>query len=210
VDGTALLPEDAAYFTHLTDVWTRVSGVGMTDEEWLEAGAMAERHVNSMDDDLRSLARPERELRNRPIPPDVTQDEYEQSVTHYDSLTEPERRGALKSYLAGTLHFSDAVAERFDAYLSVATLRLGLAAIEARSVATNDGADMLLLQHIGAGFMLLSDDRQLISLIDESQTYQRPWVRRLNDVDNLPDGPPWGESAQRQAELYVRALSQQS
>jgi hypothetical protein len=205
-DRVAPAAEDVAYVAHVAEVWRHASGTpGMTDEEWLEAGAMAEAHLTGMDGHLRELARPEAELLKNPLPADVTPEEYARSLELYNALSDAEKLEALKAHVRECLRISPGVAERFDAYVSTLAIRLHLAATGARGVTTNDGADGAMLQHLAAGCILLTNDGPLIDLVDGSRTFQRPWVRRFNDLGILPDGLPWGEDARRQAESFQRA-----
>jgi hypothetical protein len=51
--------------------------------------------------------------------------------------------------------------------------------------------------------VLVTNERQLITIVDECGTYQAPWVRRSDDLDDLPTGEPWGDNA-RQVHLAFR------
>lgn len=52
---------------------------------------------------------------------------------------------------------------------------------------------------------MLTSDHRLIRYIDEAFTYQAPWVRRLEELDlPLPEGPPWGRSAEEAALGFAR------
>jgi hypothetical protein len=83
---------------------------------------------------------------------------------------------------------SEAVAERFDAHIAVTAHRLRSAASGARMPKKNDGADAALTMHIAEGCILVTGETQLIKLVDGSKTYQAPWVRRIDDLDDLPRG----------------------
>ena len=68
----------------------------------------------------------------------------------------------------------------------------------------NDGADLQLTIHVGEGSVLVTQERHLISLVDEAGTYQAPWVLRLNDLDELPEGGPWSENVRDEAKRFRR------
>jgi hypothetical protein len=68
----------------------------------------------------------------------------------------------------------------------------------------NDGADFALMAHVGSGHFVLTNERALVDIVDGSGTYQAPWVRRPDDVDELPVGHPWGKSAREAARAFKR------
>ena len=37
-----------------------------------------------------------------------------------------------------------------------------------------------------------------------SGTYQAPWVRRRDDLDELPEGLPWGDTAREAQRAFKR------
>jgi hypothetical protein len=108
-----------------------------------------------------------------------------QRLPRYDSLSPP-------------------VAERFDAHIRTTAYRLHMAARGARMPKKNDGADASLTLHLGAGCILLTDERKLVDIIDESGTFQAPWVRQSQDLDDLPQIPAWGEQARNVARAFRR------
>jgi hypothetical protein len=121
-----------------------------------------------------------------------------------DAMSDQQRFEAVRNYLKTMWRMSDAVADRFDAHIAVTARRLRTAAAGARMPKANDGTDAALTMHIAEGCFLVTGEAQLIKLVDESGTYQRPWVRRLDDLDDLPEGPPWGASARQAADAFER------
>ena len=107
-------------------------------------------------------------------------------------------------YIRETLHLSDAAAERLDAQNSTYSLRLIAAAKGQRMPKRNDGVDFSLPMHVGDGAMLITREKQLVALVDQSGTYQAPWVRHIDDLDEIPDGLPWGENARQIARAFKR------
>lgn len=120
-------------------------------------------------------------------------------------FTKEQQLAALRDYLKTICwKMSGPVADRFDAHIAVTALRLHSAGLGARMPKENDGADLALTMHIAEGCVLVTNETQLVKLVDDSKTYQAPWVRRLNDLDDLPQGPPWGEGARRLAQSFRR------
>ena len=64
---------------------------------------------------------------------------------------------------------------------------------------------------IGEGTLFGSRDRFLGPRLpkrnagaDVSGTYQAPWVRRRDDLDELPEGLPWGDTAREAQRAFKR------
>jgi hypothetical protein len=189
VDGGALKPRDLRYLEHLPELWGRLIGVGLSDEEWIQAGIDAQKHLEELDANLFDLARREDDLRKNPVPDDVDPADLPGQYDLWDSLSDEQRFAAVRDYLKATWTMTDAVADRFDAHIAVTARRFQAAAAGARMPKRNDGTDAALTMHIAEGCILVTDEGQLIKLVDESKTYQRPWVRRLNDLEDLPVSP---------------------
>lgn len=204
VDGVLRDPEDERYATHLADLWERITGDHLTDEEWITAGHEAETHLAQLDGNLSDLARPDEELRSNPVPDGVDPVDLAEQQARWDSLSDEQRFAALRKYVKETWRMSPLVAERFDGHIAVTARRFHEAATRQRQTGENDGADAALTMHLGDGCFVVTRDVRLIKLVDRSETYQAPWVRHLDDLDDLPEGPPWGESARRQAATFTR------
>jgi len=69
---------------------------------------------------------------------------------------------------------------------------------------SNDGADASLTLHIGSGSVLVTNESQLIRIVDTCGTFQAPWVRAMRQLDDLPEGPPWGDGARELATKFRR------
>ncbi len=194
------LPREAV--EHVEDVeanWRAIVGVGLTDEEWLEVGRrLEEQYLAPLDDNLRDLARPARELARRVGP------ELREQNALFDALPDDEQLEHMRRHVADSLHLSPAAIERLDGAIRNMAVRMQSAAMERRPVKRNDGADLGLLGHVGLGHFVLTNEMHLVRIVDESKTYQAPWVRRPDDLDNLPDVVPWGDEARAFARHFVR------
>jgi hypothetical protein len=176
----------------------------MTDDQWMQDGMTAQKHLDELDKDFFDLARRDEELRKKPVPADTDPATLSAQYAKWDSLSDAEQLALLRDYAKRAWHLSDAAAERVDAHICVTALRLHLAATGARMPKKNDGADVGLTIHLGEGGILVTNENPLVDLVDQSGTFQRPWVRRLNDLDALPDGLPWGEGASEAARTFQR------
>jgi hypothetical protein len=203
-DGTSIDSKDQRYFRHLNDVWEKLLRGDMSDELWIENGQVAKKHLDELDQNLFDLARREEELRKNPAPDGVDAATLAAQYAKWDSLTGDEQLALLREYAKTTWNLSDATAERLDAHVHTTALRLHLAALGARMPKENDGADAALTMHIGDGCVLLTNETHLVEIVDQSGTFQRPWVRRLDDLDALPDCPPWGETAREANRAFRR------
>lgn len=165
------------FHAHLVALWGRIVAGDMSNMQWHAAGKMAGEMVDDWD------------AQHFAICEDA---EVEIGEVQWKHVAEDQLRAELRSIMG---EFSEAAVERLDAQLCSVSYRVHQAKWGARRPKKNDGADLCLPIHIGEGCFLLTRDRKLIDLIDESRTYQRAWVRSPDDVDDLPDGLPWGEHA---------------
>lgn len=183
----------------LANQWKYIVTVGFNDEEWVTfARDHAGPHLDKLDAVLMGLARPAADLAKRVSP------ELQEMNKAFDALPDKEQQAHLLQHIVETLRLSPAAAERLDGHVRNFVVRLQAAARGRRMPKENDGADLSLMAHLGEGHVLLTDERQLVDVVDESDTYQAPWVRRLDDLDELPEGPPWGESAREAARAFRR------
>jgi hypothetical protein len=160
----------------LISLWRRVVAGKMSNEHWHRAGNVANEVLDGMDEAFFALCR--------------------DTVVQIGDIQWKEIPDeALRFELRSAMGFSNAAMERLDAQVCSGSYRVHQAKWGARPPKKNDGADLSLPIHIGEGCFLLTRDRKLVDLIDESQTYQRPWVRFPDDLDDLPNGLPWGEHA---------------
>jgi hypothetical protein len=100
----------------------------------------------------------------------------------WEAIGDEERRVGLRTFLRESWDLSDAAAERLDAQICANCCRLYAAIKGSRQPHRNDGIDVNLTIHIGERGILLTNDCKLIKLVDGSGTYQRPWVRRPDDM----------------------------
>lgn len=176
-DGRPLVEKDERFAAGLISLWRRAAAGETDDKTWQYAGTNARDMLDSWDAAYFALC-----------------NDAEVQIGDVQWKHVPEDR--LRAELREMMHeFSDAAMERLDAQLCSGAYRVHQAKSGARAPKKNDGADLVLPIHIGEGSFLLTRDQKLIDLIAESRTYQRPWVRRPDDLDDLPDGLPWGEYA---------------
>ena len=98
------------------------------------------------------------------------------------------------------------VRERLHAFYHVITFHMLSTATGATTASQNDMEDLLSLQHIAEPAYLLTHDEKLIRAVDQSRTYQAPWVLRLHEIrgPSRASGRPWGESARAAAKSFSR------
>jgi hypothetical protein len=198
-DGLRPVPQTEERVEGLTDQWRHIVGVEHNDEEWVAfAEGEGAQHLDWIDSTLIDLGQPASVLAKK-IPPELLEDN-----ARFDALPDVEQRALLAQYIAQTLKLSPAAAERLDAHVRGLAFRLQAAATGDRMPKKNDGADFALTAHLGSGHFVLTNERALVDIVDGAGTYQAPWVRRLDDLDGLPDGPPWGESAREAARTFKR------
>ena len=187
----------------LTAQWQQIVTEGLTDEEWLEFGTVANEFLEELDEELSSLARTERELATK-VP-----SQLQASNAQWCALPDEEKMAHVRAYLAETWQFSAAAAERLDAHIATVAFRIVAAARGARLPKRNDGADLGLTIHVGDGSVLLTNERRLIDIVDWSGTFQGAWIRSPDDLDQLPSVPPWGACARGEARSFSRRPREQ-
>jgi hypothetical protein len=182
----------------LIELWRRAVEIEWVDEEFIMAGRVADEFLDKSDANLIGLLRREEELDS------LVPSELEGLNATWKTQPEEVKVAASIAFAKETWKLSDAAAERLDAHLKAAVFRMRAAARGARMPKRNDGPDVSLTIHLGDGSLLVTDERRLVDIIDGSGTFQRPWVRHSEDLDDVPEGPPWGESARRQAASFRR------
>ncbi len=195
MDGVPLGPEDAAYIRRMNAFWPKIIGPGMHDQEWVVNGESALEFLDLRDKVLIGLGRLDNDIRTGKPP-----ERYET----WDSLNDEEQLTYLYDYVRATGRHSEGVAERLDASIRSFAWRLHVARKGARMPKDNDGADLALTQTIGQGCVLVTREKQLVTIVDECGTYQAPWVRHVDDLDDLPTGAPWGENAREVHRAFKR------
>lgn len=60
--------------------------------------------------------------------------------------------------------------------------------------------------HLADDVILVTSDIDLIERVDDSGTFQAPYVRTMGELltGPVPDGPPWGVSARRAAKAHAK------
>ncbi|WP_438036991.1 hypothetical protein [Sorangium sp. So ce204] len=119
----------------------------------------------------------------------------------------PEPEMLKRSLLRFGSHYHERP-ERFDAQLRVMFLLIIRAARhQGKQPQPNDIEDVGMLGCIAAPAFLATSDVRLLSLVDESDSYQAPWVRTVPELltAELPRGVPWGESAKRAHRTWKRS-----
>ena len=98
------------------------------------------------------------------------------------------------------------VRSRFHAFFNVSGWHMWNTACGATTATENDSEDVANLMHLAEPAFLLTRDNKLIHALDESGSYQAPWVRTLPDflASALPPGRPWGRNARRARESLTR------
>lgn len=97
---------------------------------------------------------------------------------------------------------------RWDAYVQVqrvhALQSFARANSQAPKIQPNHAVDLNLLQHLAEGAFLLTEDVELIELVDASGSPQAPWVRTVPEmlIGGLPKGPPFLQHARRAAKKH--------
>jgi hypothetical protein len=125
-----------------------------------------------------------------------------------EALSEAEIARKLKPLFAKQAGVTR-LAERYDAFFSVNAI---VAARDAKKTPhqlkphENDAEDLQLLLQLAQPAFVLTQDNGLISYVDDSGTFQAPWVRTIGELltDPLPSGVPWGRSAKQQAKNFRR------
>ena len=168
-------------------LWRRVVAGEMSTEHWHRAGKTAGEMLDGWDATHFAIC---------------NDAEVQIGDVQWRRVPEDALRAELRSSFMR--EFSVEAQERLDAQLCSVAYRVHQVKWGARSPKKNDGADLSLPIHIGEDCFLLTREWKLVDLIDESRTYQRPWVRRPDDLDDLPKGPPWGDNARQQSLMFQR------
>jgi hypothetical protein len=204
-DGAEPFPEADTRERDLRDLWTRIVGIGLSDEEFREGGTRVRVFLDELDESLAQLAQRDEDLRKKPaqnIDPTALAEGY----ALLDAMSEADHLAALRKYAIETWNLSLAAAERLNAHVCATAYRLYAASKGARMPKGNDGADASLTLHIGSGSVLVTNESQLIRIVDACGTFQSPWVRTMRLLNDLPGGPPWGDGAREIAAKFVREV----
>jgi hypothetical protein len=175
----------------LIAIWQVVIKHEFTDEDWAANAKVAEAWLTERDQAEFTVMRA---VRGQPRP------------VGWSAKAEAERLAVMRASLAEFWGFTPAMTERLDAHVATTAYQMLQWDTGARTAKKNDGADGHLTQHIAEGSVVVTNDNRLIDIVDRSGTFQAPWVRRLDDLECLPEGLPWGEDARRQARSFTRGL----
>ncbi len=170
----------------LREQWECIIGVEHNDEEWVSFGrGEAAEHLEKLDDDLKGIALPRAVLARK------VEAKLQDMNRAFDDLPEDEQMRHIHQYVVEVLKLSPEAADRLDAHTRNMAYRLQAASVGRRLPKRNDGVDFALTGHVGEGHFLVTREKQLVEIVDESGTYQAAWVRWSDDLDDLPDGFPW-------------------
>ncbi|MGA3124806.1 MAG: hypothetical protein ABSF69_29005 [Polyangiaceae bacterium] len=186
------------------ELWRRIVGLEMTDEEFIAAGQSANAFLDELDANFIDLARGEEELRKRVPPAEMDAASLSSAYAQWDEVSDMEKFTQLCRHAITSWRLSPVAAERLDAHVCTTAYRLQAAARKERMPKRNDGADASLTIHLGSGSILLTKDEKLIDVVDRSGTFQAQWVRHPDDLDNPPYGLPWGDDARRSGSSFRR------
>jgi hypothetical protein len=92
------------------------------------------------------------------------------------------------------------IQERYHCYFRLAAQHAYRSATGVgRPTQENDSEDLQLTMHLADDAIVLTRDFALIEQVDETESFQAPWVRSLGEVldGRVPEGKPWGRSARR-------------
>lgn len=106
---------------------------------------------------------------------------------------------SLSRDIAAAAHVTELQFDRMQAYFYVYALIAVRAAqgIHYETAEENDAEDLQLLMQLAQPAFVATKDKTLVRRVDESGTYQAPWVRTIGEllVESLPSGAPWGWTA---------------
>ncbi|HEY3821810.1 MAG TPA: hypothetical protein VGL81_31810 [Polyangiaceae bacterium] len=187
VDGRPLDRRGLVVADGLQGLWRSIVSGRLTDDQWRDAGRIQREALDGLDKAHAELCL------NREI---QVGDAVWRDVPVEDARRELRAAFATHGLKAdGFDHVSEEALERIDGNLLSIGFRVYQAKKGARTPKKNDGVDASLALHIGEGCFVVTNDGKMIDLIDESRTYQAPWVRSLDDLGDLPGDPPWGAAA---------------
>jgi hypothetical protein len=175
-------------------LWSKLVAGKISEETWRTGGGLANEQIDDLANNWTDTRR------------QALTKEYPAGIM---ALSDEDLFRRLKPLYAKHDHVPSRLAERWDAYFSAVTLiavRDAKKALNQPAPDENDAEDLQLLLQLAQPAFLLTKDSRLISLVDDSKTYQGPWVRTFGELitDPLPSGVPWGKSAREQARLFRR------
>jgi hypothetical protein len=169
-----------------------VVGAGLTPEMWRSVGSLARDQIDQEAAFFMSAVTVARALDPQVLP-----------------TSEKEAVDIQKRIMAIRSGFGHCLA-RCDAFFSVFTLRALRSLVEKRGqhgrIEPNDMEDHSLLLNIAWPTIIATSDIRLIRAVDESGTFQSPWVRTLSELLTTYLGleTPWGRDAKRRGRRFVR------
>jgi hypothetical protein len=99
------------------------------------------------------------------------------------------------------------VQERLHGYFRLVALHAVRAAAGThRRTTENDSEDVQLLMHLADDVVLVTSDVDLIARVDDTGSFQAPYIRTIGELLALPipPGPPWGRTARRAAGAHTK------
>jgi hypothetical protein len=170
-------------------------------DDWLEAGQAVDRVIEAQAQEwIAKLAR---------VPEIIRQADALAGTNAEAGVPEDEAIVLLARRFAEDLHIGmpGGAVERLDAASRVFVRHVIAAGYHGRLPESNDYEDFRLLLHLAVPVFLVTNDTRLVKLVDETRSFQAPWVRTLAQMQarDLPTGVPWGSDARRQAREFRRA-----
>lgn len=199
VGGPPPSKEVTDYVAMRTAEWRLVASGAWNDEEWIAQGRIYQRWLDDIEGQFAKLARRSDQASREDAPVDGGE-----RRKRYEALTKDERRDAYLAFAREAVPVSPAAEERVDLWHRFLGQRLFEAAQGSRSPKDNDGADSMTLIHVAEGAVLVANDRKMVDVVDECGSFQGAWVRRFDQLDDLPDVQPWGPAARALSHVFAR------
>jgi len=188
-ESTSPDPVAEQHAEFLNSMWYSVTTLDWLDDIWLDNAQTSETWLTERDETLRLVVGTVR-AQDKP--------------TRWATMNKVDRVLSTRVSIATFWSLTEALIERLHAHVATVAHRIYGGGDGTLSPKTNDGADLHMTQHLAASCILVTEDGPLIEIVDAAGTYQAPWVRSLDDLNELPEGPPWGESARAQARSFKR------
>jgi hypothetical protein len=172
--------------------------------DWREAGQAVDRAIDAQTQEwIGKLAR---------VPDIIRQADAKAENSPEAGMPEDEAVVVLARRFADDLHVGmpGGAGERLDAASRVFVKHVIIAGYHGRLPQPNDYEDFRLLLHLAVPVFLVTNDKRLVKLVDETRSFQAPWVRTLAEMQarDLPTGVPWGSNARGQARSFRREPSE--
>lgn len=199
--------------------WQLAANGNVNDTMLASVGLDADAHLTQRGTTWKGYARSWRELAIEALSPQERADlnavqaateKAEREISMFRTLSPRKRQSHFVTHISQDLtargYRAGMVRQRMHAYYHVIALQMWNTARGSTTATENDSEDLANLMHIAEPAFLLTRDDGLIRAVDESGTYQAPWVLRLEEFlrGSLPVGLPWGGSARSEAARFHR------